>query len=112
MAENELLIGQPPEPPSWNSVGKGFLLWLALLVITGAVLVGFSAILSGLGIGGWTFVALFQQGFWQWLSVLPAFLMLRKRNRFETAKGLLISACGLFMLNAICSGSLLLSSRR
>jgi len=57
-------------------------------------------------------IAFFQPGFWQWLSVAPVFFKLRKGGRFETAKGLLISACGLFILNSLCSGALFLSSRR
>jgi len=112
MGEEELLRDRKSDAQRGNSVGNGFLLWLALLVVTGLLLAGICTVLPSFRNGLSVFIALCQPGFWQLLSVLPAFFILRKRHYPETAKGLLISACCLFILNAICSGALFFSSRR
>lgn len=112
MPENELLSDETPDSQTGNTVGSGFVLWLILLVMFGLLLVGLAAVLSAFGTGSWMVLVLLQPGFWQLLFVVPGVIVLRKKRRFEAAKGLLMSASGLFMLNVLCTGSLFLSSLR
>ena len=95
--------------PDANSVANGFAIWISLVVIVGVVLIGVTATLPGTA-GGTMFFVMFQPGLWQLLFVIPAVVLLRRRKKFESAKGLLICASALFILNAICSGSLFFDS--
>ncbi len=100
-----------------NSVGAGIGLWFVATAIAVGVLcvLGFvfSLVTSGpssAGEGIWMgFAALIQVGAWQWLYVIPLIISLRRKQRFESAKGLLIFACVLFGIDVLCSGVLLIS---
>ena len=48
-------------------------------------------------------------GVGQFLYVLPLAVVLDRRRRFDTAKGLWITAGTLFSLNALCTGAVMLS---
>lgn len=93
-----------------NSVGNGFAIWISLLIVVGVLLIGVTVALPN-GPGGMMFFVMFQPGLWQLLFVVPGVVLLRRRQKFESAKGLLICASALFILNAICSGSIFLNSR-
>jgi|SRR5690349_5761638 hypothetical protein len=97
--------------PDSNSIAKGFAIWISLLVIVGVLLIGINAALPN-GPDGTMLIVLLQPGLWQLLFVIPAVVLLRRRRKFESAKGMLICASALFILNAICSGSLFLGSLR
>ena len=99
---------------SEDRVSSGVLLWVGWTL--GAVVVisfvaGLMTGLTGSGAAGAAFgpIALFQVGAWQWLYVIPLLIFLRRKQRFQTAKGLLIIACVLFGVDVLCSGGLLLN---
>ncbi|GEM_PF-2197231 len=99
--------------PDANSIGKGVAIWIVLLIVVGVVLivVATASPVNRLG-GGVPFALLMlQPGLWQLLFVIPAVVLLRRQKKFESAKGVLICASALFILNAICSGSIFLGSR-
>src|ERR1700734_1115367 len=95
-----------------DNISKGIWVWFAataVAVITltflGGVLTAFYNGMHGAGaiIGLYSLV---QVGAWQWLYVIPLIIWLRRKQRFETAKGLLITACVLFGVDVLCSGVL------
>ena len=45
----------------------------------------------------------------QWLYVIPLIISLRRKQRFQVAKGLLITACVLFGVDVLCSGIVIYS---
>ena len=108
MAEDQSIQSLESVPKSWNTVGKGLFLWFVLLVITAFAFGAICGAIPHLRNSAATLIAFCQPGLWQWLSVLPVFFMLRKGGRFEGAKGLLIGAFGLVIVNALCSGSFFL----
>jgi hypothetical protein len=113
----------PPEqnvPGSQNAsgndtMGKGFGLWIVatiIAVVALSFLGGIAAVfLRGLGAAGLSFgpIALVQVGAWQWLYVIPLIISLRRKQRFQLAKGLLITACVLFGVDVLCSGIVIYS---
>jgi len=111
MDEKPLFSTEVSSPQPGNSVKNGVAIWLLLLILGALLLIGISAGLSG-DTGITMLVVIFQPGLWQLAFVVPAVVILRRKNRFESAKGLLICASALFIINVICSGSLFLGSRR
>ena|SRR5580704_12468367 len=112
--------GQPSIPSNQNvpgndTMGKGFGLWVVatiIAVVALSILGGIAAVfLRGLGAGGLSFgpIALVQVGAWQWLYVIPLIISLRRKQRFQVAKGLLITACVLFGVDVLCSGIVIYS---
>jgi hypothetical protein len=93
-----------------DKISKGIGVWFAAtaaavitLTFLGGVLTAFYHGMHGTGaiIGLYSLV---QVGAWQWLYVIPLIIWLRRKQRFETAKGLLITACVLFGVDVLCSG--------
>ena len=111
MDEKPAVSDEASFSPDANSVAKGFAIWISLLIVVGLVLIGTAATLRGNAGGTMVFVIL-QPGLWQLLFVIPAVVLLRRQKKFESAKGMLICASALFILNAICSGSLFLGLRQ
>jgi hypothetical protein len=96
--------------PNEDKMVGGFVLWIVWTI--GAVValsaIGFLATLfynemhgAGAVLGLYSLV---QVGAWQWLYVIPLIIWLRRKQRFQTAKGLLITACILFGVDVLCSG--------
>jgi hypothetical protein len=110
MADVDTQPGHESDSAPEDSGLRGFVLWVGLL-IGGCVLLLFGAPFIR-AFPNWGFLFLFQPGLWQLLFVIPAAIMQHKKHRPKTLKGLLISASGLFMLNAICSGALFMAGRR
>lgn len=99
---------QPPQR-SGDCIPMGFAIWVAAIAIGGVVLLA----LCMLPLISSTFLPFlaFQVGLWQWAIVIPLFVGLRRRGWPESAKGLMISACGLLILNALCGGMIFFGSR-
>lgn len=101
--------------PGTDTLGKGFGLWVIatiIAVVALSFLGGIAAVfLRGLGASGLSFgpIALVQVGAWQWLYVIPLIISLRRKQRFQVAKGLLITACVLFGVDVLCSGIVIYS---
>ncbi len=110
MDEKQELSDNGSLSPDSNSIAKGVAIWIVLLIMVGLVLIGITAVVPGAVDLGMVIV-IFQPGLWQFLFVIPAVVLLRRRKKFESAKGMLICASALFILNAICSGSIFLNSR-
>ena len=102
-----------------NKVSAGVGLWFVatlaaaitigiLATLVAAAVDGIRALGEGASIGLFSLV---QVGAWQWLYVIPLIIWLRRRQRFEQAKGLLITAFVLLGIDVLCSGALLLSFR-
>jgi hypothetical protein len=98
-----------------DRISKGIGLWFAATAIAvlgltflGGVVTAFYHGMRGTGavIGMYSLI---QVGAWQWLYVIPLIIWLRRKQRFETAKGLLITACVLFGVDVLCSGVLFYS---
>lgn len=111
MDEKPLFSVDAPPSAKKNSVKNGIAIWLLFLIVVGLLIIGIAMGISG-SAGITMVIVMFQPGFWQLLFVIPAVVILRRRKRFESAKGVLICASFLFILNVICSGSLFLGSRR
>lgn len=81
---------------------------VAILTVIGGIA---SAVIPGMGPSGFSlgFIALIQVGAWQWFYVIPLIISLRRKQRFETAKGLLIVASVLFGVDVLCSGVVIYS---
>jgi hypothetical protein len=98
-----------------DTMGRGFGLWVVatiIAVVALSFLGGIAAVfLRGLGAAGLSFgpIALVQVGAWQWLYVIPLIISLRRKQRFQVAKGLLITACVLFGVDVLCSGIVIYS---
>ena len=88
-------------------IGSTFAAVVAISIVAG-VFTLFSADLRGAGFL-FGLYALVQVGAWQWLYVIPLIISLRRKQRFQTAKGLLITACVLLGLDVLCSGVLIFS---
>ena len=82
-----------------GTLGRGFGIG-ALLTLGGIVA---SGILMVVYIG---FALLFGIGLAQLMWIIPAYLRYKKRGETETAKGILIAAGLVFLLNASCWGVL------
>jgi hypothetical protein len=101
--------------PTDDTVSRGFGLWVVatiIAVVALSFLGGIAAVfLRGLGASGLSFgpIALVQVGAWQWLYVIPLIISLRRKQRFQVAKGLLITACVLFGVDVLCSGIVIYS---
>ena len=102
-----------------NEVSAGIKLWF-IATLAAAIAIGFLATLLAAAADGIRALSegpligifsLVQAGAWQWLYVIPLIIWLRRRQRFEQAKGLLITACVLLGIDVLCSGALLLSFR-
>ena len=99
-----------PNVPGSDKLSTGFGLWVIWTI--GAVVVlsflgGIAAVfMRGLGAAGFSFgpIALVQVGAWQWIYVIPLIISLRRKQRFQVAKGVLITACVLFGVDVLCSG--------
>jgi hypothetical protein len=95
-----------------DKISKGIGVWFAATAIAVVVLtlLGFVGTLFYNGMHGAGAIiglySLVQVGAWQWLYVIPLIIWLRRKQRFETAKGLLITACVLFGVDVLCSGVL------
>jgi hypothetical protein len=82
-------------------VGKGVLVVIGCTV--GAIILGFGLAVGSLsGILGW--VLLLGIGLVQAAWIVPLWLSFRRRRETETAKGVLIMASVVFLLNAGCWG--------
>jgi hypothetical protein len=81
-----------------GSFGRGVLIGFALTVG------GMVVVLTIMGVVLWGIGII---GIVQLLWMLPAWLIYRRRGQEETAKGILIIACVVFMLNASCWGLVL-----
>lgn len=96
--------------PAVDKVSKGFILWIGAtfaavvaLSMLGGILSAVIPSLRGMGAALGP-IALVQVGAWQWLYVVPLIIWLRRKQQFEAAKGLLITACVLFGVDVLCSG--------
>jgi hypothetical protein len=120
MSNDQNLPTEPNLPSVQNVSGNdklstGFGLWVIWTI--GAVVVlsflgGIAAVfMRGLGAAGLSFgpIALVQVGAWQWIYVIPLIISLRRKQRFQVAKGLLITACVLFGVDVLCSGVVMYS---
>lgn len=96
-----------------DAVFDGVVIWLAatIVAIVVAVLVGVASSSRYPNLGGAAYFAPFQIGIWQWLYLIPLILWLRRKNRFESAKGVTIAACVVAGIDVLCSGLLFFSSR-
>jgi len=99
---------------SEDKMSTGVGLWMgwtfgAVVLIT--VVGGLVSLVSGMGGQGAMFgpLSLVQVGAWQWLYVIPLVISLRRKQRFQVAKGLLITACVLFGIDVLCSGVVIFS---
>lgn len=87
-------------PEDRGSVGVGFLLGVGLNLLQGALLWLIVATepsdpsLAAIGLGGW--------GIFQLVYVVPVYFYFRSRNRASTAKGLLIAASIVLLINVGC----------
>jgi hypothetical protein len=95
---------------SEDRISQGIVMWLIATVVAVVALTVLGGVFtafyngmhgSGAAIGLYSLV---QVGAWQWLYVIPLIISLRRKQRFETAKGLLITACVLFGIDVLCSG--------
>ena len=89
-------------PEYRGSVGRGFLLGVGLNLLQGVLLWLVMISLPGyenigpliIGLGGW--------GLIQLIYVVPIYLHLRRRNKSATAKGLIIAASIVVLINVGC----------
>lgn len=120
MSSDQIPSAEPnlPSSPSvsgGDTLGRGFGLWVVatiIAVVALSFLGGIAAVFPrGLGAGGLSLgpIALVQVGAWQWLYVIPLIISLRRKQRFQVAKGLLITACVLFGVDVLCSGVVIYS---
>jgi hypothetical protein len=91
-----------------DRVFDGVMVWLGTTILAIVVVVLLGGALSSRypALGGAVPFAPFQIGIWQWLYILPLILWLRRKSRFETAKGVTIAACVVAGINVLCSGIL------
>ena len=107
---SEQNIPGPRNVPGNDKLSTGFGLWIIWTigaVVVLSILGGIAAVfMRGLGATGLSFgpIALVQVGAWQWLYVIPLIISQRRKQRFQVAKGLLITACVLFGVDVLCSG--------
>jgi hypothetical protein len=86
-------------PPNLGSVGRGVLVGLGLTF--GAIVVG---LVSAAFTGGISAIVLLGIGVLQAAWIVPLVRSYRTKGETETAKGLLIAAGIVFLLNASCWG--------
>jgi hypothetical protein len=93
----------------WDTTGWGSGLWLISTITAYLVLVAAIAFIPAIDkfLGYGSIVVFFQVGLWQWIYVLPLLIALRRRQKYQAAKGLLIFAAIVSGLDALCSGLLL-----
>lgn len=91
-----------------SGVGIWFLAtFIALVIFVPLCMFLVIAIYPDLGVDG--SIAYFQVGLWQWLYSIPLIIRMRRKEHFESAKGVTIAACIMLGINALCSGLLLWS---
>jgi hypothetical protein len=96
-----------------DNVSGGVVAWLAatILAVVIVVVLGVASSSRYPVLGGAASFAPFQIGLWQWLYTIPLILWLRRKERFEAAKGVTIAACIVSGIDVLCSGILFLSFR-
>lgn len=95
-----------------DSVAWGFFVWLGITIVVYFVLFAIGVVMSRMNppipgrVSGVALTLFFQPGLWQLLYVIPLVFAYRRQKRFQTAKGLVIFASALFILDALCLGAL------
>jgi hypothetical protein len=90
-------------PPNLGSVGKGVGISMGL-TIAALVVIGLLSIAGARAQFGGVFVLIFGIGIVQAAWIIPLWVHYDKVGESETAKGILITAALIFLLNAGCWG--------